>query len=144
MLGSSLISGESTSCGHESKKVIDLTNQRFGKLIALYKTKERKRGRVIWHCKCDCGNYCDVSAAYLLSGTTKSCGCLGLSYGEYNINEILTINNINFITQKSFNDLKSINNYPMYFDFFIDNSYIIEYDGEQHFKYRSGNTWNNI
>jgi len=52
-------------------------------------------------------------------------------------------NNINFITQKTFNDLKSINNYPVYFDFFIDNFYIIEYDGEQHFKYHSGNTWNN-
>ena len=143
ILGSSLISGASVSCGHESKKIIDLTNQKFGKLTVLYKTKERKRGRVIWHCQCDCGNQCDVSAAYLLSGATKSCGCLGMSYGEYNISEFLIKNNINFIAQKSFKELKSINNYPMYFDFFVDNFYIIEYDGEQHFKYHFGNTWNN-
>lgn len=143
VLGSSLTSGESTSCGHESKKIIDLTGQHFGKLTPLYKTEKRQRGRVIWHCKCQCGNQCDVSAAYLYSGQTRSCGCLGKSYNEYNILELLKQNNINFIEQYTFQNCKFKNGYKAYFDFYINNQYIIQFDGQQHFKYHQGNTWNN-
>ena len=142
VLGSSLTSGQSTSCGHESKKIINLTGQKFGKLTALYKTEKRQRGRVVWHCRCDCGNECDVSAAYLYAGTTKSCGCLGISYNEFAIKELLQQNSINFIQQYSFQDCKFKNGYKAHFDFYINNNYIIQYDGQQHFKYHDGNTWN--
>ena len=30
-----------------------------------------------WHCKCDCGNECDVLATHLIRGSIRSCGCLG-------------------------------------------------------------------
>lgn len=53
-----------------------LTNQRFGKLTALFPTEKRKNGRVVWHCQCDCGNEIDVPTSYLTSGETRSCGCL--------------------------------------------------------------------
>ena len=49
---------------------IDLTNKRFGRLIAL----ERKGND--WICECDCGNQKDIKAYRLRSGRTKSCGCL--------------------------------------------------------------------
>lgn len=54
----------------------DLTNQSFGKLVAVRPTdsKERKRG-VEWLCLCECGNYCTVVCEDLCSGATKSCGC---------------------------------------------------------------------
>ncbi len=55
----------------------DITNRRFGKLIARYPTEKRtKDGNVIWHCVCDCGNEVDVSRRSLIRGNTKSCGCL--------------------------------------------------------------------
>ena len=32
--------------------------------------------------------------------------------------------------------------YPFYFDFYIENSFLLEFDGEQHFHTRNGG-WNN-
>lgn len=57
-------------------KFIDLTNQRFGRLVAMKPTKERKDGRIVWHCVCDCGNEHFVTSAVLLNGFSHSCGCL--------------------------------------------------------------------
>lgn len=55
----------------------DLTNQRFGRLVAIYPTKKRSKGeRIIWLCHCDCGNLTEVASNNLLTGHTKSCGCL--------------------------------------------------------------------
>ena len=53
----------------------DLTNQRFGKLVVLYDTGKRKNRQAVWHCKCDCGNECDVVGGALRSLHTTSCGC---------------------------------------------------------------------
>lgn len=36
-----------------------------------------RRGKALWKCKCDCGNYADVTGDSLRQGKTKSCGCLG-------------------------------------------------------------------
>lgn len=55
----------------------DLTGQRFGRLVALYPTEKRSKGNgVIWLCHCDCGNLKEIVSNSLLSGVTKSCGCL--------------------------------------------------------------------
>ena len=60
-------------------KAIDLTGQKFGKLTVLYKTENHisKNGnkRIVWHCKCDCGNETDVLALNLTRNHTTSCGC---------------------------------------------------------------------
>jgi len=53
----------------------DLVGQKFGRLVVLYDTGERKNGNVVWHCKCDCGNEVDRRSDHLTSGATKSCGC---------------------------------------------------------------------
>lgn len=58
------------------RKCEDLTGQRFGKLMAIELTEEKKRGRWVWRCKCDCGNTVYIDAGSLKSGNTKSCGCL--------------------------------------------------------------------
>ena len=60
----------------KNKKSLDLRNQKFEKLTALYPLEQRKNGHVVWHCKCDCGNELDVITSSLTSGNTKSCGCL--------------------------------------------------------------------
>lgn len=61
----------------------NLIGQRFGKLLVINKTNERKDGRIIWECKCDCGNLTKVTSHSLLSGNTKSCGCLHQEIGKY-------------------------------------------------------------
>lgn len=57
-------------------RVKNLTGQKFNSLTALRMLETRNRGYVIWECKCDCGNLCQVSSGKLLSNNTKSCGCL--------------------------------------------------------------------
>ena len=54
----------------------DLTGQKFGKLKALYPTNKYKNSHILWHCRCDCGKELDVIGASLISGNTKSCGCI--------------------------------------------------------------------
>lgn len=56
-------------------KIVDLTGQRFGKLIVLEKAGKAKDGHCTWKCKCDCGNETIVNSNNLRSGNTKSCGC---------------------------------------------------------------------
>lgn len=57
-------------------KFIDLTGKQFGRLTALYTNGKTRRGDIIWHCKCQCGNEVDVLGINLRNGATRSCGCL--------------------------------------------------------------------
>jgi hypothetical protein len=57
-------------------KRIDLTGQRFGRLIVLEDVGRTKSKKVIWRCQCECGNTVDVISGQLRSGKTQSCGCL--------------------------------------------------------------------
>ena len=57
-------------------RFIDLTGKQFGRLTVLYDTKRKQGKEHIWHCKCECGNECDIVGVSLRSNRTKSCGCL--------------------------------------------------------------------
>lgn len=54
---------------------IDLTGQRFGRLVVVEEAGANKGGRILWRCKCDCGKISVVVGYNLRSGNTKSCGC---------------------------------------------------------------------
>lgn len=54
----------------------DLTNRRFGRLVALYVVGVDKQHGAIWKCHCDCGNEIELIGSKLTTGTTRSCGCL--------------------------------------------------------------------
>ena len=61
-----LTSGRKKSCGclktaHCKQMAKDIAGQRFGKLTALYATKKRAGGSVVWVCKCECGRLCEAS-----------------------------------------------------------------------------------
>lgn len=183
-------------------KALDLTNQRFGRLIAIQATKERRNNSIVWKCKCDCGKECYVSASNLRTGGTKSCGCLKRekdkqpkgnvinligkkfghltvisrcgsdkrgealwececdcdahnhlivlssnlrtghtiscgcerrSKGELAVAKILNENNISF--QQEYKAFKFSNGKWATYDFYINNKYLIEYDGETHYAY---------
>lgn len=139
VFSSNLKTGLTKSCGCFQKKVQskDITNQRFGKLIALYPTQKRNSdGSILWHCKCDCGNQLDVISSNLNNGHTISCGCFSGSTGEEKISEILRKSDIYFERQKTFkNCIFEDTLYPAKFDFYVNNQYLIEFDGKQHFKY---------
>ncbi len=54
----------------------DLTGQRFGRLTVLEFVPNDKH-HSYWKCKCECGNTSIICISSLISGDTKSCGCLG-------------------------------------------------------------------
>lgn len=214
--GARLRDGRSKSCGCLSRESTslrsrkDITNQRFGRLVALYPTEERQSGKVVWLCKCDCGNEVKIPIDRLTGKNTQSCGCLSKekaserfcidltgqtfgkltvikrdntknykrvhwlckcscgnselesvdgyylrsgektqcskcvpkSKGEEQIKNILIKNNISFTQEKSFDDCRfPKTNRLARFDFYIDNKYLIEFDGRQHIQ--NTNKWNN-
>lgn len=54
---------------------IDLTGQRFGKLVAIKHIGYNNKHLTLWLCQCDCGNTTKVTTSDLRSGHSKSCGC---------------------------------------------------------------------
>lgn len=58
-----------------SGKAHNLTGKRYGRLIVISRAANRQ-GKVMWLCKCDCGNTKEIAAPSLVSGRTQSCGCL--------------------------------------------------------------------
>lgn len=63
-------------------KIIDLTGQRFDKLIVIQRMGNNKHGHTRWLCKCDCGKEIITVGYYLIGGDTKSCGCIRIKHGH--------------------------------------------------------------
>lgn len=55
---------------------IDLTQQRFGRLIAVKRNGTAPNRKALWFCICDCGGSTVAYSTDLRSGHTQSCGCL--------------------------------------------------------------------
>lgn len=55
---------------------IDITGQKFGRLLVKKVHHKDKRHKVFWECLCDCGNTIVVSGSHLKTGHTQSCGCI--------------------------------------------------------------------
>lgn len=78
----SLIKGKSKSCGCLNKellkeRVIDITGNRYGKLVVIRFDHCGENGQRYWLCKCDCGNETVVDRNNLNDKRgTRSCGCL--------------------------------------------------------------------
>lgn len=57
-------------------RLIDLTGQRFGRLVVISKSASNTSYHgAMWKCRCDCGNETIVNGGNLRSGNTTSCGC---------------------------------------------------------------------
>ena len=125
------LSGKTININNTSK--IDMTNQKIGKWTVLYKTdKTNSAGCIYWHCKCECGREKDVLGTSLRDKKSLSCGLHNnISKGNVKISEILDEANINYEVEKTFKTCKDKKELP--FDFYVNNQYLIEYDGEQHF-----------
>lgn len=69
-----LRTGHTRSCGCLVRGQ-DLTGLRFGRLVVLERAGTIGKSAA-WLCRCDCGSDVKVRADNLLSGGTRSCGCL--------------------------------------------------------------------
>ena len=126
-------------CGNKSK-IRNLTGLTFYNLTVLEDAGRTKDRHVLYKCRCNCGNETLISGRDLLSGHVKSCGCLK-SYGEYKIIQLLQENNTQFETQKTFKTCVFPNTKALAkFDFYIENNFLLEYDGIQHFQ--ATGSWN--
>jgi hypothetical protein len=59
--------------GKQYSEKRDLTNQQFGKLIAIKPTEKRINKSVVWECKCDCGKAHYASVSNLVNGYVTRC-----------------------------------------------------------------------
>ena len=135
VISKNLLSGNTLSCGcyHIEQTINDLAGEKFVLLTVIKDSGIRTESRgVVWECLCDCGTTCYKSGNLLVSGGVKSCGCL-ISYGEEKIRKLFNDNNIKFETQKSYDSCRFANNRLAHFDFYIEDNYLLEYDGVQHF-----------
>lgn len=67
-------------------KLVDRTGQRFGKLVVIEQAGRNSLKKVLWKCKCDCGNESIVTAGALVTKNTESCGCVvpNFKHGGWN------------------------------------------------------------
>ena len=95
----------------------------------LYELPTRIDHHCVWKCKClQCGNEIEIMGKHLLSGSTKSCGCIKSS-GELLVAQTLQQLNIKFESQKTFDDCNNI--LPLRFDFYLpDLNIVIECQGK--------------
>lgn len=54
----------------------DISQQRFGMLVALGVAGKDSTGKTVWSCRCDCGATSEHTMLNLVKGVAKSCGCL--------------------------------------------------------------------
>lgn len=146
VLATDLICGQVKSCGclrlEELRKACmkDLTGQVFNYLTVLeidenYKKEKQINSRKIyWKCRCKCGTIISVEGTHLRQGEIQSCGCM-ISRGETKIAEILNNNHIPYEKQKTFLTCKNEETGGSFrFDFYVDNKFLLEFDGLQHFQ----------
>ena len=58
---------------------------KYGMLTPIKSTDERYNNEVVWEFQCDCGNIKVVRADALISGATKSCGCIKKEQDKTNL-----------------------------------------------------------
>lgn len=79
-------------------RVNDLTNIKYGRLLAISFAGLNKQRNALWNCVCDCGETTVVSAMLLRLGKTQSCGCLHREVVSNTFSKDLTGTVINELT----------------------------------------------
>ena len=91
---SHLKNGHTKSCGcyrrtAQKKRARDLTGLRFGRLLVLEAVLDADGFLTGWKRQCDCGKQCVCKSFSLISGVTKSCGCLQEEQRKENMNKAI-------------------------------------------------------
>lgn len=141
-----LTTGHTTSCGckrYSTKNVTDMTGYEDENLKVI--SRAGNVGEIAsWECICKhCGRIFTTKGSNIRFGYTKSCGCVR-SLNERKITSLLLDNNIDFVTQYTFPDLKGAGGRRLRFDFAIFEDGVlkrlIEFNGLQHYE-RPGGSW---
>ena len=61
---------------------VDIRGRQFRDLTALYPLPQRKKGFVMWRCRCRCGREVDYSYNELMYSHVQSCGCRKKEHSE--------------------------------------------------------------
>lgn len=145
---SDLLHKMTRSCGCLRKEAtrerneIDLTGQTFWELTAIKRIDNlfNSNGKQInkWLFRCSCGREIAAYPQNVKRGMSKSCGHMGRSAAEYEINKFLKEHNVIYDYEATFDDLRnSKTNRKYMFDFKIFRSdgsfFLIEHQGLQHF-----------
>lgn len=148
--GEDLRNGRTKSCGCYQKErweevkttnKIDLIGKQFNDLLVLEESGRTENKQVLWKCKCLlCNGITYKTTNALTSNIAKNCGCEKESRGVYLVKKILTTNNIPYVAEKTYKDCKNEYNAALRYDFYINNHFLLEVDGQQHF-YSTGG-WN--
>ena len=80
---SQFVGGNTKSCGclkreqccKNNSNIRSLIGNRYGMLTVVEEYPERKQGRTVWKCICDCGEAVFATTSELESGRKRSCGC---------------------------------------------------------------------
>lgn len=134
-----LKSGNTKSCGCynidslKSRKK-DLTNMTFGHLFVIKEMGRENSGRIIWLCKCICGNTTVVRGNALMKGSIISCGCSKESYMATVLKKYFKEKYDAIEEYKIFINPKT--DYFLPYDIFIpDRNIYIEVHGIQHYEF---------
>lgn len=145
---SHLYNNHTQSCGclHETanqKRIINLENKRFGKLVVIRRTENyiqpSNKKRLQWECVCDCGNKIIIRGDSLTNNNTRSCGCINESFIASELKKYC-IKKYN--AKIEYKILKNINTgYWLPYDIYIPNrnnsktkGFYIEINGEHHYQ----------
>ena len=104
-----------------------------------YRTDKKDSNGYYWDVICKkCGKHYNEIPSQLISDIrpkgNNPCVCWKKeSKGILKIKRLLSENNISFIVEKTFDSCLSDKQNLLRFDFWVNDNYLIEYDGEQHF-----------
>jgi hypothetical protein len=78
-------------------KKIDLTGNVYGQLTVLGDVGKRTgRGRILWHCLCECGRVTFVRGDHLKNEKIRSCGCLNEEKNHQRFKDLTNTETDNF------------------------------------------------
>lgn len=151
VLGSSLTSGHTKSCGclqtKPKKDDKSMLNRRFGRLTVISRAPSHRlpSGSVydMWNCVCDCGNKTVSFGRNLRDGRTVSCGCYrverqaeskSVPKAEIWAKHYFDEHDIEFEYQKTFAGLVGARGGLVSYDFYLPSwNVVLELNGLQHY-----------
>ena len=117
-------------CVGNKKYTIEDVKESFNKANYTLLSTEYSNRKTVLQYRCPQGHIGEIRYDYFIRGTR--CNACQQSHGEIAIRKHLTELNLEFVPEKRFEDCRNIN--PLPFDYYINNQFIIEFDGGQHFE----------